>query len=354
MQIKFLLPLATLTLMSGCGGSTVSSSNELVNNFIDDLNRGGALFQVNQDVNDERSAIEAIEVATGTGSAFREAAIASGVLAQTLDDIDAIEVGEVAILGAEEEGNPAVAKLAGSAFGGEQLFIITTDEDSSILRLSENIVAMEDNRALVQEQVVDVTRTLALSADIPNSTVNFELYTDEDTKEEETLRDAYELLVYDDAGIDGGNVAVTVQHSRFKTMGISIYDEYLYETQAGNNGSFEAPNGTQTYVGTVFLGTRNNSVQLSGTDLEMSVDFNNSTGTLSASDLVSADGDTGSLEGAFTVINATGSFTGSGIATVNNTSERGSVTGSFDTTADLAGGMFDAGEIAALFAAQKD
>ena len=350
MKLKFLLPLATLTLLSGCGGTSDSA-------LISRISSGNtALDAVADNANSvERSAIQGIDAATGTADAMLAAAAASGPALSEEDIVfSEIAIGEAVLIeGAEGEPNVAVVKLAGGSVGGEQLFIINTDGESSIYRTSESIEVMTENGTLLEQQSYTTTVSEMDSADIPGSNTSFILFRDLSANGEETLKDIYELEVYD----ADGNPAIFVKSSTYKTLGTSnrvLYGDYLDDATAGNNGSFELPSGVQTYTGTAILATSDNSVQITSTDLEMSVDFSNSNGTLSASDLVTADGDTGSLEGAFTVINATGSFTGSGVGTLNNTSESGTITGSFDTTADLAGGLFDANEMAGVFAAQKD
>jgi hypothetical protein len=354
MKFKLLLPLATLTLLSGCGGTSDSSLMARISSG------NTALDAVADNANSvEAAAIQGIDAATGTANAMLAAAAASGPASSEEDLVYfELEIGQAILLEGEEgDGNTALIKLAGSSVGGEQLFIISNDSESRIYRSSESIEVMTENGDLLEQQFLTGSATTVFSelnsADMPGSNVSFIIFRDLSANEEETLSDTYELEVYDFTG----RPAVTVRSTRYTTLGSNnrvVYGDYLDDSEAANDGGFQLPVGVQTYSGTVVLATRDNSVQLAGTDLEMSVDFNNSTGTLSASDLVSADGDTGSLEGAFTVINATGSFTGSGVGTVNNSSAVGTITGSFDSTANLAGGLLDANEMAGVFAAQKD
>ena len=362
MRLRLLLPLATLTLLSGCGGSTVSSLNE-ISDILSGISTGNSIIDsVASDNNAaERSAIQGIDAATGSADAMLAAAVDSGpALTEETFNPSELEIGEVVLVEGSDGGSDlAIVKLAGSSFGGEETFLTTNDEESRIVKYSEGFQLFQENRNEVEERQDTIEDFTELSSEEVGANVSFIIFEDflYDSTNTVLLSNTLEIEVYDATG----QPAVSVSRTKVETQGSSnkfLHGDYLTESLAENGGSFELPNGVQTYTGTVLLGNGGDAVVF-GTNLEMSVDFNTSTGTLSASDLVSPptggfQGDTGSLAGEFTVINSTGSFTGSGVVTLNNTSEIGGIIGSFDSTANLAGGLVESSEITGFFAAQKD
>mgnify|MGYP005703100305 FL=1 len=365
MMLRFLLPLSTLTLISGCGGSGV----DILSNF----DSGNALQNavVNEQINTERSSIQAIDAVNSTGSAMISAAAATGVPAVDATDSNAfaddLVVGEPILIDiAGEDGGTtqqaAVVKLKGGSFG-EQIFLATSDDGSQIIRSSHNAAVYQTNSDKLEDLIFDDSYyDETLNAGITDSDVSFMLVSQIESIGEEAFKEVYRVIAFSGPdAVNGGDVPVFALLSRNKTIGdsaASLHGPYMVTNEAGNSGSFTLPNGTYTYTGTVSLRMKDGSASASGTNLEMSVDFSNSTGTLSASNLTGEDGEVGSMNGAFTVIPATGSFTGQGVATVNSTSEIGSITGSFDSSANLAAGIMDThpetGTITGMFAAQKN
>jgi hypothetical protein len=364
MMLRFLLPLSTLTLISGCGGSGVG----ILSNF----NSGNALQNavVNEQINTERSSIQAIDAVNSTGSAMISAAAATGVPAVDATDSNAfaddLVVGEPILIDiAGEDGGTtqqaAVVKLKGGSFG-EQIFLATSDDGSQIIRSSHSAAVYQTNSDKLDAMNLEASQNEQLNAGITDSSVSFMLVSQIESIGEGAFKEVYRVIAFSGPdAVNGEDVPVFALLSRNKTIGdsaASLHGPYMVTNEAGNSGSFTLPNGTYTYTGTVSLGMKDGSASAYGTNLEMSVDFSNSTGTLSASNLTGEDGEVGSMNGAFTVIPATGSFTGQGVATVNSTSEIGSITGSFDSSANLAAGIMDThpetGTITGMFAAQKN
>jgi hypothetical protein len=377
MIFRFLLPLATLTLISGCGGSGVSSLNE-IRDILSDFDSGSAVQNavVNEQVNTERSSIQAIDAVNSTGSAMISAAAATGVPAVDATDqtfVDDLVVGEPILIDIPDEDSgttqqAALIKLKGGSFG-EQILVLSSDDGSQIIRSSHSATVQQANSAKLEDMYEsgsfdDTYYDETLNAGITDSSVSFMFVSENSSIGEEAFRGSYKILVFSGPdAVNDGDGAVSAQLSRNKTIGDSaafLHGPYMVTIDAGHSGSgsFTLPNGTHTYTGTVLLGMKGSSASASGTNLEMSVDFSNSTGTLSASNLTGENGEVGSMNGAFTVIPATGSFTGQGVATVNSTSEIGSITGSFDSSANLAAGIMDThpetGTITGMFAAQKN
>lgn len=362
MKLKLLLPLATLTLLSGCGGSTVSSLNQIADQ-LSGISSGNSILDSLADDNNaaERSAIQDIDAATGTGDTMLAAAVASGpaLSGETLRPSE-LEIGQVVLVEGSDGGSDlAIVKLAGSSLGGEETFLTSNDEEARIVKFSEGFQLFQENMNEVENKQDTTEDFTELSSEEVGANVSFIIFEDflYDSTNTVLLSNTFEIEVYDATG----QPAVSVSRTKVETQGSSnkfLHGDYLTQSIAENGGGFELPNGVQTYTGTVLLGNDDDAAVF-GTNLEMSVDFNTSTGTLSASDLVSLpiggfQGDTGSLAGEFTVINSTGSFTGSGVVTLNNTSEIGGIIGSFDSTANLAGGLVESSEISGFFAAQKD
>jgi hypothetical protein len=377
MIFRFLLPLATLTLISGCGGSGVSSLNE-IRDILSDFDSGSAVQNavVNEQINTERSSIQAIDAVNSTGSAMISAAAATGVPAVDATDqtfVDDLVVGEPILIDIPDEDSgttqqAALIKLKGGSFG-EQILVLSSDDGSQIIRSSHSATVQQANSAKLEDMYEsgkfdDTYYDETLNAGITDSSVSFMFVSENSSIGEELFRGSSKILVFSSPdAVNDGDGAVSAQLSRNKTIGDSaafLHGPYMVTIDAGHSGSgsFTLPNGTHTYTGTVLLGMKGSSASASGTNLEMSVDFSNSTGTLSASNLTGEDGEVGSVNGAFTVIPATGSFTGQGVATINSTSEIGSITGSFDSSANLAAGIMDThpetGTITGMFAAQKN
>jgi hypothetical protein len=373
MIFRFLLPLATLTLISGCGGSGFSSLNE-IRDILSDFDSGSALQNavVNEQINTERSSIQAIDAVNSTGSAMISAAAATGVPAVDATDqtfVDDLVVGEPILIDIPDEDSgttqqAALIKLKGGSLG-EQILVLSSDDASQIIRSSHNAAVYQTNSDKLEDLIFDDSYyDETLNAGITDSSVSFMFVSENSSIGEELFRGSSKILVFSSPdAVNDGDGAVSAQLSRNKTIGDSaafLHGPYMVTIDAGHSGSgsFTLPNGTHTYTGTVLLGMKGSSASASGTNLEMSVDFSNSTGTLSASNLTGEDGEVGSMNGAFTVIPATGSFTGQGVATVNSTSEIGSITGSFDSSANLAAGIMDThpetGTITGMFAAQKN
>ena len=360
MKNTFLLPFAMLALISGCGG-TSSALNELK----DALSDGGQeLVQdvlINEAVEKEKDAIAAIEETKGTGADLLDATKATGVAPVDLQDMDfaTIEPGDIILINDEEEGEAVVVKLTGGNSGGEELFILTAEGQSAIIRSSESFKLSQENEQLAAA-ALEAAATTQDETTISNANVSFNLLTEYASDGDDVLRDKIEIFVLANPGDD--EPVVVVSSEKIKTIDPNtafLFDDYLTVSEAGNRGSFVAPSGTQTYAGTVLLSTRSVNLAdkifaLSSENLELSVNFGNSTGSLSASDLTDENGNTGSLVGKFSVINATGSITGEGAANINDISASGPLTGSFDSSADLVGGLLDAGDVTAVFAGKKD
>ena len=368
---KTLLSLATLTLISGCGGSGVSSLNEISDN-LSNFDFGNAIQNavINEQINTERSSIQAIDAVNSTGSAMISAAVATGVPAVNATDdtafFDDLVVGEPILVNIPNEDSgtteqSALIKLKGGSFG-EQIFLVSGDEENQIIRSSHSAAVYQTNSDKLDAMNLVNSDEDILNGGIKDSSVSFMLVSENSSIGEEAFQETYKILVFGGPdAVDDGDGSVAAQLSRIKTIGDSdvfLHGPYMVTTDAGHRGSFTLPNGTHTYTGTVLLRMKDGSASASGTDLEMSVNFSNSTGTLSASNLTGEDGHVGSMNGAFTVIPATGSFTGKGVANLNSTSEIGSITGSFDPSANLAAGIMDTdteiGTITGMFAAQKN
>jgi hypothetical protein len=365
---RTLLSLTTLTLISGCGGSSISN---ILENFDSETVVQNAV--VNELINTERSSIQAIDAVNSTGSAMISAAADTGVPAVDATDqafIDDLVVGEPILVDfPAEDGAPtqqaALVKLKGGSFG-EQIIVLSSDAASQIIRSSHNVAVQEANSAELDDMYesgsFETSYDETLNGGFTDSNVSFMFVSENSSIGEEAFQDTLKIVVFSGPdAVNDGDGAVSAQFSRNKTIGDSaafLHGPYMVTIDAGNEGSFTLPNGTHTYTGTVLLAVKDGSAGASGTNLEMSVDFSNSTGTLSASNLTGENGEVGSMNGEFTVIPATGSFTGQGVATVNSTSEIGSITGSFDSSADLAAGVLDTnpeiGTIIGMFAAQKN
>ena len=178
MMLKFLLPLSTLTLISGCGGSGV----DILSNF----DSGNALQNavVNEQINTERSSIQAIDAVNSTGSAMISAAAATGVPAVDATDSNAfaddLVVGEPILIDiAGEDGGTtqqaAVVKLKGGSFG-EQIFLATSDDGSQIIRSSHNAAVYQTNSDKLEDLIFDDSYyDETLNAGITDSDVSFML-----------------------------------------------------------------------------------------------------------------------------------------------------------------------------------
>ena len=367
MKHKFLLPLATLTLLSGCGGSTTANLDELVN----DLTNGNVGQAFLNDLAEKENAKEKLAILEidAIGSAGKLIGAVTDVL-NPEEGFD-ITVGQTARLPADpdepDEPDQVVLKLSGTdeEFGGEQIFVLmdeTTDGDAQIVVLSDSADVFSRVQNSV-DGVLDLAFSSAekvlQSADV-NSEVSFKI-TDEakygnPDLEGNVLQQNYELQVY-----DGENEVISVSKQKFKILNssdafMSSRDGHFVVLSAGSARGFSAPSGTQTYNGTIVLGNDEDTTSVFGNDLKIAVDFVSSTGTLAATGLtgINDSSDSGSLAGQFTVINATGSFSGTAVSTLNGESDQGRLIGSFDPAANLLGGIVSGKELSGLFAAEKN
>jgi len=353
MKNTFLLPFAMLTLISGCGGTT-SALNEVKDALTDGAQKLVQDVVITEEVEKQKVAIAAIKETKGTGADLLAAEKAKGVAPVGTQDIDFanIKPGAVILIDDEETGEAVVVKLTGGNSGGEELFMLTADGSSLIIRSSENFLLVQENEELAQAALEAAARTNS-EITISNAKISFNVLTETASDGDDVLRKEIELFVFANPGDE--EQVVSARYDKIKIIDPNtafLFDDYFTTTEAGNNGSFVAPSGTQTYTGTALL--TDEAIALSSENLELSVNFSKSTGSLSASDLTDENGNTGSLNGKFSVINATGSITGTGAANVNDITARGPLTGSFDSSADLVGGLLDAGDLTAVFAGKKD
>lgn len=374
MKHKFLLPLATLTLLSGCGGSTTADLDELLGG----ISLGNTILSAGVELKNsaENTALQGITAVKGTAAELVADAASNAPLevdetnfAAVLDDIQIGEAGSY--LSPDDDDGTIIAttivKVIDELAGEEAFIAINTGPESSTSGAivinrswSEFVNNEQEIEALDAYEQASILMTSAEIITIfgldPTSNIRFEI-ADEDRFDGTTflpIEWKTELTVKDINDENAVSVTLTKSDIIDSNDRFRLDADYLtmIETEI-SPGLFMSPNGTHTYSGIVLLSNDEGTEAVAGDNLEISVDFTNSIGTLRAPDLTGEDS-TGSLMGQFTVMNATGSFIGNTVSILNDTNETGRLIGNFNSTAGLLGGIVNGAEISGAIVGQKD